>query len=128
MCTKNNSTFTVKFAVAYGTTRTVFLILRWAIKIPSFVEWRLFLLGLLANMQETKFSKTGWPELCPILFSISGGWVVIMARAHPLTREQFNEIDFDLWLNCVPYTIPVEKKMDSFGLLDGRLVAVDYGN
>jgi hypothetical protein len=40
---------------------------RRAYKLPSFYSWKHFLLGLLANMQEAEFSRTGRPELCPVL-------------------------------------------------------------
>lgn len=92
------------------------------------VEWRLFLHGLLANMQEAKFSKTGWPELCPVLFAFPGGFLIVMRRARPLTRSEFDSLDLERWIEKEAYTIPAEPKMDSFGWLDGRLVAVDYGS
>ena len=115
-------------SIAWGSTRIVILVWKWAIKVPSFVEWRLFLLGLLANMQESKFSKTGWAELCPVVFSLYGGFLIVMLRADPLSRDQFNEIDFDKWVDRGDYRIPVENKLDSFGFLENKLVAVDYGN
>jgi len=92
------------------------------------VEWRLFLLGLLANMQERMFSKCKWPELCPVLFSVPGGWFLIMRRAKPLTRVEFDNLDLERWIKKENYTIPAEIKMDSFGWVDGKLVAVDYGS
>lgn len=118
----------INFRIAYGATRTVWLIGPWAFKFPSMVEWRLFLLGLLANMQERKFSETDWPELCPVLWSLPGGWLVVMRRARELTRTEFDQIDFVKWLDRGNYVIPAEPKMDSFGWIGGQLVAVDYGN
>ena len=114
--------------IAYGCTRTVFLIGRWAFKFPSIFEWQLFLLGLLANMQERTFSCTGWPELCPVIWSIPGGWLVIMRRAREMTCEEWGDFDAEKWCNHDDYIIPAEPKEDSFGWLDGRIVAVDYGN
>lgn len=120
--------------LCYGTTRTVILIGGYAIKIPVFTEWRLFLSGLLANIQEVTFSRAGWPELCPVIWSIPGGWLVVMQRAEPLTREQFFALNYAEWIKGgkdLPkgeWVIPVENKQDSFGYLDGRLVAVDYGS
>ena len=116
------------FDMRYGTTRNVFLIGGLAVKLPSFCEWRLFLLGLLANMQERKFSATRWPELCPVVFSIPGGFIVVMRRAQPLTRKEFDAIDLEAWANKDEYRIPIEYKMDSVGWLDYNLVAIDYGN
>jgi hypothetical protein len=80
-------------------------------------------------MQERTFSRTGWPELCPVLWSLPGGWLVVMQRAEPLTREEFMTFDIDGFREKPDYRIPgVENKMDSFGWIDGRIVAVDYGS
>lgn len=114
--------------IKFGTTRTVFLVGKLAIKIPVFSEWRLFLQGLLANIQERTFSKTGWPELCPVLFSIPGGWLVIMKRAEPISFEEFSAFNFSEFADKDDYTVPGEDKQDSLGKLDGKVVMVDYGN
>jgi len=114
--------------VAHGTTRTVWLVGPWAFKFPSLTKWRLFLLGLLANMQEREFSATKWPELCPVVWSIPGGWLVIMRRARVLTRQEFDQLDLKAWLDRGDYVIPAELKIDSFGWIGEQLVAVDYGN
>lgn len=125
--------------VRTGCTREVFLTRSHAIKIPSLVSWKSFLNGLLANMQERAFSATGWPELCPVVWSIPGGWCVVMQRAgeiDPDTWFSFSERDgghptenVEPWISgSKDYIIPVEMKMNSFGVLDGRIVAVDYGN
>jgi len=103
------------------------LIGRYAIKIPVFVEWRLFLHGLLANMQERKFSRCEWPELCPVILSLPGGWLLVMRRADPLSRDEFLALDYSAFAVTPDYTVPVECKLDSFGKLNGRVVAVDYG-
>lgn len=97
-----------------------------------FVEWRLFLYGLLANMQETNFSRTGWPELCPVIFGCPGGFFLIMRRAGPISEDDFysilgNEEAFEMWANTADYRVPVEFKPCSFGISNNKLVAVDYG-
>lgn len=115
-----------------GITREVVLIGRYAVKLPRVsYGWRMFLCGLLANMQEADFSTTKWPELCPVLFAIPGGWLVVMRRARPLTDgqwEEFRREDMYNMLDNGHRSIPAEHKRDSFGYLDGRIVAVDYGN
>jgi hypothetical protein len=117
-----------------GATRLVLLVGRWAIKVPRITSWKLFLHGLLANMQEAEFSKAGWPELCPVLWSIPGGLLVVMKRAVPVTdgwwKTRQDVID-RVFNPRRGYVVPVERKQDSFGWLDsedGRLVAVDYGS
>lgn len=81
-------------------------------------------------MQEVKFSETGWPELCPVVFSLPGGFLVVMRRAQPMTTGEWNIFKNDLPTFCDKkyYTIPVEKKRDSFGWIDGKIVAIDYGS
>lgn len=111
----------------FGTHRTVYLIGNYAIKRPVFVEWRLFLHGLLANMQERTFGKMDWPELCPVIFGMPGGWFIVMRRAEPLPREQWEHFNYDVWVDREDYTVPVENKLDSFGLINNHIVAVDYG-
>lgn len=109
-----------------GVTRHVLLLGSWALKFPALWSWRLFLSGLLANMQERDFSRAGWPELCPVLFALPGGWLVVMRRAQPVPEDM--ELDFQALIDRPDYQIPAEPKRDSWGLLDGRIVAVDYGS
>ena len=117
-----------KYQKLTGTHRVVHCIGQFAIKRPVLFSWKLFLCGLLANMQEAMFSKTGWPELCPVIFTFPGGWFNIMNRALPLTDEQFLNFDYSEWVERNDYTIPVENKKCSFGFLNGEIVAVDYGS
>ena len=110
--------------VRSGVTRTVLLLGRWAVKLPCLhFGWRNFLQGLLANIQEREFGAAGWPELCPIVFSVPGGWLLVMPRARPMTAEEFGMLKLDAFTR-----VPVEAKPNSFGWLDGRIVAIDYGN
>jgi hypothetical protein len=50
-----------------------------------------------------------------------------MRRAEPLSEATFSAFDYDGFSNLPEYRVPVEHKRDSFGLFDGRIVAVDYG-
>ncbi len=115
--------------ITCGASRHVLLTRRYAFKFPNFRwGWRPFLNGLLANLQEREFGATKWPELCPITFSIPGGWLVVMRRAEMLTDDEW--ATFDAKKFCEgndDYCVPAEYKRDSFGKLDGRIVAVDFG-
>lgn len=134
-----------------GVTREVFLVGQWAIKVPRMCYgWRSFLQGLLANLQEVDFWSTRWPTLCPVLFAIPGGWLVVMRRARPLTDQEWAAFDYPSFVTMGCHyaaanlemqhgnprpgaepeggMVPVENKQDSFGVLNGVIVAVDYGN
>jgi hypothetical protein len=114
-----------------GVSRDVLCIGRWALKLPKLKRWQSFLIGLLANMQERELSKRDyWPELlCPVVFALPGGWLLVMRRATPLTDAQAAELDYGmLWPEDGRPAIPAEPKPASFGVLDGRIVVVDYGD
>ena len=124
----------------FGTTRVVYLIGKYAIKFPVLVEWRLFLQGLLGNMMERDFTKWNIDEkLCPVIFSVWGGFCNIMPRCESVTEDNFPDgWEFEEWSEATIVDtpthhitiagLPVEKKLSSFGLLNGKLVAVDYGS
>lgn len=112
-----------------GCTRLVILIGPWAIKLPRFgYGWRLGLTGLLCNMAEVRAWTMRAPELCPIVAHVPGGFALVMRRARPLTEAEWTAFDFDRFCDPGPYVVPAERKRDSFGVLDGRIVAVDYGS
>lgn len=107
-----------------GSTREVLLIGRWAIKIPSWRGYLHFLYGLIANLNEvTWWNGTHDPRLCPVLFSLPGGLLIVMPRvnlAHaPVgpTREHLKYFE----------GLPVELMPRNWGMYNGQLVTVDYG-
>jgi hypothetical protein len=127
-----------------GATREVLLTGRYAIKLPKLTGgWSFFLRGLLANMQERRCGAARWPELCPVVFSLPGGWILVMRRTEPLAEEQWKKFRRERigddttnyrrgfikpWNDAsAEYIVPVDLRRDSFGLLDGFIVAVDYG-
>jgi hypothetical protein len=65
----------------------------------------------------------GWENLCPILFADPLGLVVVMPRAqHPVTLEEIQA--------ATPVHFPeptYETKAEAFGLVNGRVLALDYG-
>ncbi len=104
-----------------GVTRDVLLIGRYAFKFPSFQSWRQFLMGLIANQHEKMWAKSD-KRLCPIHTYVPGGFLNVMLRAEPIKEGYGEEID-----KMKADLLPVERKYSSFGLLNGQLVAVDYG-
>lgn len=116
--------------ILHGSARVVLLIGPWAFKLPTYVEWRLFLRGLLANMQERQLWRFLRDDsaLCPVHFALPGGWLIVMPRAEALTDEEFLDLPVEDFLDRGDWVVPAERKTDSFGWWRGRLVAVDYGN
>jgi hypothetical protein len=45
-------------------------------------------------MQERAFAEERWPELCPLRFSLPGGFLVVMPRARPLTYAEWKAFDY----------------------------------
>jgi hypothetical protein len=80
-----------------------------------------------------------------VVFSLPGGWLLVMRRAEPLTEERWQNFRLELigdeavaanhrrgfikgWNDkSAEYVVPVDLRRNSFGLLDGFIVAVDYG-
>lgn len=114
-----------------GSTRYVILTRKYAYKIPALYSWAHFLKGLLGNMQEKDFSKIkDWShKLCPILFYVRGGFLVVMPRCQELqpTEMTLDELDGYAQINEA-FKVPAENKYNSWGYYKGKLVAIDYGS
>lgn len=116
------------YRYSFGTTRNVFILWNYAFKVPAISEWRLFLLGLLANMQEVSFGTMKHPKFCPVMFYFPFGLLVVMQRARIMTDEEFNISIMKEWVEEGNLSIPCELKPDSFGWVDSKIVVIDYGN
>ena len=138
-----------------GYTRFVVLIGKYAFKLPvirkiySRPGAGAFLRGLQSNKQEYSFSKEKWTGLCPVRLYVPGGVLIVMDRADPLSQEEWRNFDYKKFVaqgneialrklelhggDASRFTepeymlIPSENKIDSFGNINGRLVAIDYG-
>jgi hypothetical protein len=103
----------------------------YALKLPRVrYGWRLFLLGLLGNMSEQRFGTAGLEGVCPVVFAIPGGFLIVQRRARLMTEAEFRMFDPFGFCNRSTYHIPAEMKPDSFGWLNDRgrdvVVVVDY--
>lgn len=85
---------------------------------------RAFPHGLLADHQEAASTQLRHPRLCPMLLALPGDLLILQRRAAPLSPAQHAALDPADWGGVLGV---VEFKPDSFGLLAGRVVAVDYG-
>ncbi len=113
--------------IKHGTTRIVFLIGPYAVKVPNVFRWKCLLRGLLGNMDERlwfKNSPAGWKsKMAPSYLCLFGGFVLIAGRAEPIDLEDYQELDIQSF-----QPLPMDKKLMNFGRYDGRIVLVDYAD
>ncbi len=115
-----------------GVTRLVFVFSTFVIKVPKPRHWRNFLRGLIGNINEGdtwkwnsgKYEKGTSHLLCPVIWSMWGGWLLIMKRAEPITTKQEGEVfrqdDWALFKG--------DDSLSNYGLLDGVCVKIDYAD
>lgn len=108
-----------------GANRIVLLTRRYAIKLPRAGNVRLFLYGLLNNINEAKSSHQ--PGRCPVVARLPFGLAIVMPRVVPISRSQWPNTRIDAAELCRSQSICAELKPDSFGWLEDKLVVVDYG-
>jgi len=113
-----------------GVTRLVFLVGRFAIKIPNFTySWQNFLEGCLANCKEGNFCKQwkSMPELnlvAKTYFSSWFGLVNIQERVDQLDNPIWH---VDTWCDERFKGICSDIKNENFGVnKKGQVVCLDY--
>lgn len=115
-----------------GTTRTVFLIGKYAIKVPRFWhkqpghKWKMFLRGILANIDEHFWWKCAYKKekLCPVRFKSPLGLILVMDRAEPLKDYEYDKDAFDFIFE----NLPLDNKIINFGRIKDRVVLIDYAD
>ena len=102
-----------------GVTRIVFLIGKYAIKMPRVkYGWRHFIQGVYSNLSEHEcwnVSKSEW--LCPVLFSFAG-FILVMPRIKICKTDDE--------LNNYPKEEGDDYKPINYGYYNGKIVCVDY--
>ncbi|QBO61594.1 hypothetical protein G17_00098 [Escherichia phage vB_EcoM_G17] len=117
-----------------GATRTVILIGEYAIKIPTFKSWKLFLTGMIANLNERswmQYSNRSDSSICPTLWSSCTGLVTVQKRCKPVQHRGLFWVELcALALNSELSTdfFYSDAKPENFGYLGGKLVKLDYGD
>lgn len=110
-----------------GTTRVVYLIGKYAIKLPRINRWRSFLRGILANLDEKMWyhhSPSDWKlKMCPTLCCLLGGVILIARRAEPITEAEYRDLDTDSFK-----PLPLDIKIINFGKFQDRIVLIDYAD
>jgi len=123
-----------------GVTRIVLVTGRWAIKVPNprpygeglaGMLWGLCR-GVLANQAEATWWRNATPDmrphLCPVLRSWLGGLVQVYPRCDPFeVDDAMREKMWTHQYSPVPLEPqPGDTKPENFGVLDGRVVLLDY--
>lgn len=116
--------------VRTGITRTVILVGRYAVKVPSLRggssgdRLASFCDGILANKAErTWHDYEPWRgRVAPVLRSWAGGIIQVYPRCDPLPAGRWEEASDVPWLD----PDPGDHKAENLGLLNGRVVFVDY--
>lgn len=114
-----------------GARRTVYLVGPWAFKVPigrfGFTHW---LRGWATNRNEAAWWRSYPSELlCPVLATFFFGMIVVMPRCHPVPIWMpivYKRIQ-RIYKTKYGFSAPIECKASSFGMLNSRIVAVDYG-
>lgn len=122
-----------KIKIEYGSTRTVFVLKHFVIKIPTNKEYRLFLHGVLANLQEKRWSGKH-SDLAKVIFCDILGLFLIMQKAEILDNSDYTSI----WLQCelerkykdddLKEFLMSDSKPSNWGYINNHLVKIDYGN
>lgn len=116
--------------VKMGVTRIVFLVGRYAIKIPNFKNGHMnFLNGCLCNCRERDFCKKFigvqnnifYDLVAPSIFCSFFGLLQIQKRCNPLKRE-LTEKEISHFKEICNGDI----KRENFGVLNNKLVCLDY--
>lgn len=122
--------------VRHGISRTVLLTRRYAIKVPSLrghmtggLRGRLAGIssGILANLSEYQWHDfQAWDgRAAPVLKSWLGGIIQVYPRCDPLPDVVDGE-----YVGTEPLPVldpdPGDDKPDNYGVLNGRIVRIDY--
>jgi hypothetical protein len=118
--------------ICQGTTRIVLVVGPYALKFARHGD-----IGRRCNRYEAKIWKLNrdnavrGPRLCPVLWSSSGGAVLLMPAAEPLPADMELPEDWaDWWLDTAKAgdDFPGEHKAADWGMLNGRIVLLDYSS
>lgn len=121
---------------AEGVTRKVFIFSKFVVKIPNFKELRLFLSGILANLQEKQWSGIH-PDLARVLFCSWFGLVLVMEKAEVCAERMGEDESWGPFIEMLEERykddefkefILSDGKPYNWGYIGNRLVKIDYGS
>jgi hypothetical protein len=116
-----------------GTTRFVVVVGKAAVKFARDERGRRCNLYEAKVWEENREDPNRGPHLCPVLWCSSDGEVLVMVAADPLPSDITIPYDWaDEWWSASHKgsgdDFPGEPKAADWGLLDGRVVLLDYSN
>ena len=116
----------------HGSTRNVFIFKHFVIKVPTIQEYRLFLNGLLANLQEKQWSGHH-PDLAKVIFCTKSGLFLIMEKANVISTAvdtaSFQAMIERHYQNDDLRAFMIsDAKPSNWGYIGVHLVKIDYGN
>lgn len=113
---------TIDLKVCHGITRTVLLIGRYAIKMPT-LRYGLdaWAWGIVSNISEREWQNyEDWQgKVVPVLRSWLGGLIQVYPRCE---RFDPSSMQYPQFSNFAPG----DQKPDNYGVLNGSVVCVDY--
>ena len=113
-----------------GSSRMVFLVGKFAVKIPRITSISEFVAGIIDNKTEFKTSKNIDKNIIPLIYFYFFGVFVIHERANKIKNRGIFIIH--LCEICSKQSehrdfLMLDSKQDNFGIIGDRLVKVDYG-
>jgi hypothetical protein len=109
--------------VVHGYSRTVLLTDEFAFKFPSIKSWERFKCGVGSNRSEAKRSRIFYDVVAPTLYSNYFGLLNIQPCCEVMPDDLIiNNDRLERLLEAVGF----DNKLDSFGILNGNVVAIDY--
>lgn len=118
--------------IKVGSSRFVFIINNYVIKVPIFLSWRRFISGIVSNFIEyNSYMKTKSDYINRILFNF-GGIITISERLDEITENEFNnlseenKIEFNKFIfNDIEFVYKNIGKKTENGITSYKLI--DYG-
>ena len=120
--------------IKLGSTRRVFVFRNFVIKIPNTQEYKLFLNGILSNLQEKLFSKMNRLDLAKVKYCDRFGLILIMEKAKEFDYNNLNWLEFKNTLeekyknDDMKEFMLSDAKPTNWGIINGELVKIDYGS
>lgn len=114
-----------------GSTRRVFLIGKYAIKIAWSDSWKNFLRGCVYNLDELTWSPVKCKNLTRIYWCSCTGLISVHERVRPV--RNYGLFQLDLTELCIKSDIDsyfwmLDSKPENFGYRGSTLVKLDYGS